>query len=73
MLPDPELIAQSLHEDWMAAKAAQGISTRPHPQTGDEQMLPWDQLTDTVKEENRRMVRAVYAEIYKHWGTVRRT
>jgi hypothetical protein len=39
------------------------VPSRLHPVTGDEQIAPWADLSDVVKEENRALVRTVYAAL----------
>jgi hypothetical protein len=62
-LPEMEAVAELVHEEWRARKAAEGTMTRPHPRTGDEQMLPWSQVSETVKNDNRSVVKVVYDAI----------
>jgi hypothetical protein len=61
-LPDIELVSAKVHEAWMDSKHAAGVSTRKL-ETGEELMVPYDQLSDAAKELDRGTVRAVYAAI----------
>lgn len=62
LLPDIEAVADQVHQAWIETKLAQGITTRPAA-TGEEQMVPYAQLTEPLKELDRSTVRAVYAAI----------
>ena len=61
-LPDIELVSAKVHEAWMESKRKAGVSTRKL-ETGEELMVPYDQLSDAAKELDRGTVRAVYAAI----------
>ena len=61
-LPDIELVSAEVHSAWMASKRAQGITSRTS-ETGEELMVPYDQLSEAAKELDRGTVRAVYAAI----------
>jgi transcriptional regulator with XRE-family HTH domain len=63
VLPELEYVAAAVHDSWVARKRAEGVTSRPHPQTGDEQIAPWAGVSEVVKEENRALVRTVYAAI----------
>lgn len=62
-LPDVELVAAKVHEAWMASKRAEGISSRKL-ETGEELMVPYNDLSEQAKELDRATVRAVYAAIH---------
>ena len=62
MLPDMELVAALVHESWMEGKRIQGVTSRKS-ETGEELMVPYDQLSESAKELDRGTVRAVYAAI----------
>lgn len=64
-LPDIELVAATVHQAWIDAKIAAGVKSRPAAD-GREQMVPYEQLDDDLKELDRATVRAVYAAIEKH-------
>lgn len=61
-LPDIELVSAKVHYDWMQTKRAQGIETRKS-ETGEELMVPYDQLSEKAKDLDRGTVHAVYAAI----------
>ena len=61
-LPDIEVISAKVHEAWMDSKLKAGVTTRKL-ETGEELMVPYDQLSDVAKELDRGTVRAVYAAI----------
>jgi len=61
-LPDVELVAAKVHEAWMASKRAEGITSRKL-ETGEELMVPYEELSEQAKELDRATVRAVYAAI----------
>ena len=61
-LPDIEVVSAKVHEAWIATKRAQGITSRPAAD-GTEQMVPYDELPDALKELDRSTVRAVYSAI----------
>jgi hypothetical protein len=61
-LPDIEIVSAKVHEAWMESKLRAGVTTRKL-ETGEELMVPYDQLSDAAKELDRGTVRAVYAAI----------
>lgn len=61
-LPDIEAVAAKVHEAWMRAKRAQGITTRKS-ESGEELMVDYEQLSEDAKELDRGSVRAVYEAI----------
>ena len=61
-LPDIEIVASRVHEAWMKAKTAQGVASRKS-ESGEEMMVPYEQLSEEAKELDRATVRAVYAAI----------
>jgi 16S rRNA G527 N7-methylase RsmG len=61
-LPDIEVVSAKVHEAWMESKRAQGITSR-HSESGEELMVPYDQLSNQAQELDRGTVRAVYAAI----------
>lgn len=62
-LPDVELVAAKVHDAWIAAKKKQGVYTRKNETTGEEQMRPYAELSEPVKDLDRQTVLAVYAAI----------
>jgi hypothetical protein len=61
-LLDLELVAEKVHESWLANKRALGTTSRLS-ETGEELMVPYHQLSEAAKELDRVTVRAVYAAI----------
>ncbi len=51
-----ERLAEAVHRGWMAEKRRQGVSQHPD-------MLPYDQLPESVKDYDRATVRAVLLEL----------
>lgn len=61
-LPDIEAVSAKVHEAWIESKLKAGVTTRKL-ETGEELMIPYDQLSDAAKGLDRGTVRAVYAAI----------
>ncbi|HEX8150129.1 MAG TPA: RyR domain-containing protein [Pyrinomonadaceae bacterium] len=61
-LPDIEVVSAKVHEAWMESKRAQGFTSRKS-ETGEELMVPYEQLSEAAKELDRESVRAVYEAI----------
>ena len=61
-LPDIEVVSAKVHEAWMESKRAKGVTTRLS-ETGEELMVPYEQLSEPAKELDRATVRAVYKAI----------
>ncbi len=61
-LPDIEVVAAKVHDAWMRTKRAQGVSSRKS-EAGEEMMVPYEQLSEPVKDLDREMVRTVYEAI----------
>ncbi|HEX7955883.1 MAG TPA: RyR domain-containing protein [Pyrinomonadaceae bacterium] len=61
-LPDIEAVAAKVHEAWMQSKRAVGVTSRLS-ETGEEMMVPYEQLSEPLKELDRATVRAVYEAI----------
>lgn len=61
-LPDVETVAAAVHEAWMGTKRAQGVTSRPS-EWGEEQMVPYADLSERAKDLDRGTVQAVYAAI----------
>lgn len=62
VLPDIETVSAKVHEAWVNSKLCLGVTTRKS-ETGEELMVPYDQLSDAAKELDRGTVRAVYNAI----------
>ncbi len=61
-LPDIEVVSEKVHEAWMESKRKQGYTTR-RSEKGEEMMVPYEELSEELKEVDRGTVRAVYAAI----------
>ena len=61
-LPDIEVVSAKVHEAWMESKRAQGVTSRKS-ETGEELMVPYEQLSEPAKNLDRGTVRAVYEAI----------
>jgi hypothetical protein len=61
-LPDVEEVSAKVHEAWMEAKRARGVTSRKS-EAGEELMVPYEQLSEDAKELDRSSVRAVYDAI----------
>ena len=61
-LPDIELVSAKVHEAWMKSKAAKGVTSRTS-ETGEELMVPYEQLSEAAKDLDRATVRAVFVAI----------
>jgi len=58
-LPDRELVAARMHEQWMKQKLARGITSHKL-ESGEECMVPYDELSEAAKDLDRGMVNAFY-------------
>jgi hypothetical protein len=61
-LPEIEVVAAKVHEAWMESKRTRGHNSRLS-ESGEELMVPYEQLSEAAKELDRATVRAVYAAI----------
>jgi RyR domain len=61
-LPDIEAVAAKVHEAWMEQKRARGVTSR-RSESGEELMIPYEQLSEEAKDLDRSSVRAVYDAI----------
>ena len=61
-LPDVEEVSSKVHEAWMETKRRAGVTTRKS-ESGEELMVPYEQLSEEAKELDRSSVRAVYDAI----------
>lgn len=57
-----ERAATLVHHSWVATKLAQGITSRPS-EWGEEQMVPYAELSERAKDLDRGTVRAVLAAL----------
>ncbi len=62
-LPDIELVSAAVHDAWMRKNLDKGIMSRKSASSGEEFMVPYDQLSEDAKDSDRVTVRAVYAAI----------
>ena len=62
-LPDIELVSAKVHENWVNMKHEAGVTSRKLDTTGEELLVPYDQLSEEAKELDRGTVRTVYAAI----------
>ena len=62
-LPDLELVAEKVHDNWMQMKIASGVTTRKLDTTGEELLVPYKDLSEEAKELDRGTVKTVYAAI----------
>ena len=61
-LPDIELVAARVHEAWMENKRRAGVTTQKLD-SGEELMVPYEELTEDAKQLDRTTVRSVYDAI----------
>lgn len=52
-----EQVSAKVHEDWMKNKLANGVTSRTFAETGEELMVPYEQLTEKAKDADRSTVR----------------
>lgn len=62
MLPEIEKVSAKVHERWIQMKRDKNITSRKS-ETGEELMVPYDQLSEAAKDLDRGSVQAVYAAI----------
>lgn len=62
-LPDIEKVSAQVHAAWVKQKMASGTTSRILDTTGEELLVPYEQLTDIAKELDRGTVRTVYSAI----------
>ena len=53
-----EAVSAAVHAAWMEAKAAAGVTTR-RLETGEELLVPYEELSERAKDLDRGSVRAV--------------
>lgn len=58
-----EEISAAVHEEWMKNKRLKGVTSRPS-ETGEELMVPYDQLSEAAKDLDRGSVRAVLTALF---------
>ena len=55
---DLEAISAKVHEQWMESKRAKGVQSRKS-ESGEELMVPYNQLSEAAKDLDRGSVKAV--------------
>lgn len=63
ILPNIEAVAAKVHEAWIDQKVKAGVTNRKLDTTGEELMVPYEQLSEQAKELDRATVVAVYKAI----------
>ncbi len=53
-----ERISAAVHERWMETKRSQGVTSRKS-ETGEEMMVPYEELSELARDLDRNSVRAV--------------
>jgi hypothetical protein len=61
-LPDIELVSAKVHKAWIRSKRKQRVQSRKS-ESGEELMVPYEQLSEPAKNLDRQTVGAVYAAI----------
>lgn len=61
-LPNVELVAAKVHAAWMANKLAAGVTSRKL-ESGEELMVPYEELSEEAKDLDRASVKTVYQAI----------
>jgi hypothetical protein len=59
---DIEQISAAVHEKWMETKRANGVTSRKS-ESGEELMVPYEQLSEKAKDLDRGSVKAVVEAI----------
>ena len=57
-------MSAQVHQAWMESKLRKGITSRIFDQTGEELIVPYDQLSEEAKDLDRVTVQTVYAAIH---------
>ncbi len=61
-LPDIELVSAKVHDSWMEGKRAKGVTSRK-AEDGEELMVPYEQLSEPQKDQDRQTVLTIYRAI----------
>jgi hypothetical protein len=59
---DIEAISAKVHEQWMISKRAKGVESRKS-ESGEELMVPYEQLSEAAKDLDRGSVKAVLTAV----------
>jgi hypothetical protein len=60
-----EQCAEAAHNAWMAEKMRRGVTTWPN-ELGDEQLRPYDELAESVKEFDRIVIGGIMSVLAEH-------
>jgi hypothetical protein len=60
--PDVETISAEVHRMWLAGKHVKGITSRT-AEDGEELMVPYEDLSEAQKDQDRATVRTVLAAL----------
>ena len=63
-LPKIESVSADVHNAWMNLKIENGIHSRKS-ESGEELMVPYEQLSEKAKDLDRNTVKAVYDAIQR--------
>ncbi len=61
-LPDIEVVSAKVHEQWIQTKRDQKVTSRKS-ETGEELMVPYEELSEEAKDLDRNTVKTVYQAI----------
>jgi hypothetical protein len=59
---DIEQVSSNVHDAWIKTKLSQGVTSRKS-ESGEELMVPYEQLSEAAKDLDRNTVKTVYAAI----------
>lgn len=62
-LPAIDEVAALVHDEWIAHKLTNGITSRLAAEDGEELMVPFAQLSEQAKNLDRMLVQSVYNAI----------
>ncbi len=66
-LPPVETVSAAVHQAWIESKLAKGVTSRKS-ESGEELMVPYEQLSEDAKDLDRGSVLAVYRAIESTWA-----
>jgi hypothetical protein len=58
-------LAADTHQSWMDTNARNGVTSRLSSLTGEEQMVPFDQLSDPVKQFDYDLIDTILASLVR--------